>query len=202
MSDREQEGSAGVSRREFLKISGIAAASMPLIAGPAVLKVAGEDVAIHGPDKTPITLNVNGKNYSAQIEPRVTLLDALRQDFEITGPKRVCDRGACGACTVLMDGKAVYSCSVLAIEAQDKPIVTVEGLMQGEQLHPVQAAFVENDAQQCGFCTPGFVVATKAFLDKHPHPTPEQVHRGLGGNFCRCETYDGIRKVVSQLGKA
>ena len=183
MSDREQEGSAGVSRREFLKISGIAAASMPLIAGPAVLKVAGEDVAIHGPDKTPITLNVNGKNYSAQIEPRVTLLDALRQDFEITGPKRVCDRGACGACTVLMDGKAVYSCSVLAIEAQDKPIVTV-------------------DAQQCGFCTPGFVVATKAFLDKHPHPTPEQVHRGLGGNFCRCGTYDGIRKVVSQLGKA
>jgi xanthine dehydrogenase YagT iron-sulfur-binding subunit len=145
---------------------------------------------------------VNGKNYSANLEPRVTLLEALREDFEITGPKRVCDRGACGACTVLLGNKPVYSCSILAIEAQGKPIVTVEGLMQGEQLDPVQAAFVENDAQQCGFCTPGFVVATKAFLDKHPNPTREQIHRGLGGNFCRCGTYDGIRKVVAQLGKA
>ncbi|HTC94211.1 MAG TPA: (2Fe-2S)-binding protein [Terriglobales bacterium] len=201
MSDREDDVKSGVSRREFLKISGIAAASVPLIAGPTVLTVAGEEVEIHGPGKSAIKLNVNGKNCSAELEPRVTLLDALREDFEITGPKRVCDRGACGACTVLMENAPVYACSVLAIEAQGKRIVTVEGLMQGEQLHPVQAAFVENDAQQCGFCTPGFVVATKAFLDKHPNPTPEQVHRGLGGNFCRCGTYDGIRKVVSQLAK-
>ena len=201
MSDREDDVKSGVSRREFLKISGIAAASVPLIAGPTVLTVAGEEVEVHGPGKTAVKLNVNGKNYSAELEPRVTLLDALREDFEITGPKRVCDRGACGACTVLMENAPVYACSVLAIEAQGKRIVTVEGLMQGEQLHPVQAAFVENDAQQCGFCTPGFVVATKAFLDKHPNPTPEQVHRGLGGNFCRCGTYDGIRKVVSQIAK-
>jgi xanthine dehydrogenase YagT iron-sulfur-binding subunit len=201
MSDREREESSGVSRREFLKISGIAAASVPLIAGPAVLTVAGQEVEIHGPGKAAVSLNVNGKNYSAELEPRVTLLDALRESFEITGPKRVCDRGACGACTVLLENKPVYACSILAIEAQGKPIVTVEGLMQGDQLHPVQAAFVENDAQQCGFCTPGFVVATKAFLDKHPNPTPEQIHRGLGGNFCRCGTYDGIRKVVAQLAK-
>jgi len=201
MSDREDDVKSGVSRREFLKISGIAAASVPLIAGPTVLTVAGEEVEVHGPGKTAVKLNVNGKNYSAELEPRVTLLDALREDFEITGPKRVCDRGACGACTVLMENAPVYACSVLAIEAQGKRIVTVEGLMQGEQLHPVQAAFVENDAQQCGFCTPGFVVATKAFLDKHPNPTPEQVHRGLGGNFCRCGTYDGIRKVVSQIAR-
>ena len=202
MSDRERETTSGVSRREFLKISGIAAASVPLVAGPAVLTVAGQEVEIHGPGKAAVTLNVNGKNYSANLEPRVTLLDALREDFEITGPKRVCDRGACGACTVLLENKPVYSCSILAIEAQGKPIVTVEGLMQGDDLHPVQAAFVENDAQQCGFCTPGFVVATKALLDKHPNPTREQIHRGLGGNFCRCGTYDGIRKVVAQLGKA
>jgi xanthine dehydrogenase YagT iron-sulfur-binding subunit len=201
MSDREREANSGVSRREFLKISGIAAASVPLVAGPAVLTVAGQEVEIHGPGKAAVTLSVNGKNYSAELEPRVTLLDALRQNFEITGPKRVCDRGACGACTVLLDSKPVYSCSILAIEAQGKPIVTVEGLMQGEELHPVQAAFVENDAQQCGFCTPGFVVATKAFLDKHPNPTREQIHRGLGGNFCRCGTYDGIRKVVAQLAR-
>ncbi len=201
MSDREDDVKSGVSRREFLKITGIAAASVPLIAGPTVLTIAGEEVELHGPGKTAVKLNVNGKSYSAELEPRVTLLDALRDSFEITGPKRVCDRGACGACTVLMENTPVYSCSVLAIEAQGKRIVTVEGLMQGEQLHPVQAAFVENDAQQCGFCTPGFVVATKAFLDKHPNPTPEQIHRRLGGNFCRCGTYDGIRKVVSQLAK-
>jgi aerobic-type carbon monoxide dehydrogenase small subunit (CoxS/CutS family) len=98
-----------------------------------------------------------------------------------------------------MDNKPVYACSVLAIEAKHKPIITTEGLMQGDQLGPVQAAFVENDAQQCGFCTPGFVVATKAFLDKYPNATQEQVRHGLGGNFCRCGTYAGIKKVVDQL---
>jgi xanthine dehydrogenase YagT iron-sulfur-binding subunit len=200
MSEDRNDGNSGISRREFLKISSIAA-SAPLVVGPTVLEVAGEEVAVYGPGKTPIELTVNGKKYSAQLEPRVTLLDALREDFEITGPKRVCDRGTCGACTVLLDNQPVYSCSVLAIEAQGKSITTTEGLMQGEQLHPVQAAFVENDAQQCGFCTPGFVVATKAFLDKYPHATPEQVKHGLGGNFCRCGTYAGIRQVVAQLSK-
>jgi xanthine dehydrogenase YagT iron-sulfur-binding subunit len=194
----EHDPKPGISRRDFLKISSIAA-SAPLVIGPTVLKVAGQDVEVHGPGKTNIELTVNRKKYTAQLEPRVTLLDALREQFEITGPKRVCDRGACGACTVLMDNKPVYSCSVLAIEAQHKPIITTEGLMQGEQLGPVQAAFVENDAQQCGFCTPGFVVATKAFLDKYPNATQEQVRHGLGGNFCRCGTYAGIRKVVDQL---
>lgn len=197
MSD-EHDPKPGISRRDFLKISSIAA-SAPLVVGPTVLKVEGQDVEVHGPGKTNIELTVNRKKYTAQLEPRVTLLDALREQFEITGPKRVCDRGACGACTVLMDNKPVYSCSVLAIEAQHKPIITTEGLMQGEQLGPVQAAFVENDAQQCGFCTPGFVVATKAFLDKYPNATQEQVRHGLGGNFCRCGTYAGIRKVVDQL---
>ena len=197
MSD-EHDQKPGISRRDFLKISSIAA-SAPLVVGPTVLKVEGQDVEVHGPGKTNIALTVNGKKYTAQLEPRVTLLDALREEFEITGPKRVCDRGACGACTVLMDNKPVYSCSILAIEAQHKAITTTEGLMNGDQLGPVQAAFVENDAQQCGFCTPGFVVATKAFLDKYPNATPEQVRHGLGGNFCRCGTYAGIKKVVDQL---
>ena len=115
---------------------------------------------------------MNGKKLNAQLEPRVTLLDALRDQFELTGAKRVCDRGTCGACTVLLDGKAVYSCSVLAIDAQGHQITTVEGLGEPGKLHPIQQAFVDNDAQQCGFCTPGFVVATKAFLDQHPNPTP------------------------------
>jgi len=200
MSEDRNDGSSGISRREFLKISSIAA-SAPLVVGPTVLQVAGEEVEVYGPEKTPIELTVNGRKYTAQLEPRVTLLDALREDFEITGPKRVCDRGTCGACTVLLDNQPVYSCSVLAIEAQGKPITTTEGLMKGDELHPVQAAFVENDAQQCGFCTPGFVVATKAFLDKYPHATPEQVKHGLGGNFCRCGTYAGIRQVVAQFTK-
>jgi len=202
MSDREDDIKSGVSRREFLKISGIAAAGVPLIAGPTVLTVAGEEVELHGPGKTTVKLNVNGKSYSAELEPRVTLLDALRDSFDLTGAKRVCDRGTCGACTVLMDGKAVYSCSVLAIEAQSHTISTVEGLGEPGKLHPIQQAFVDNDAQQCGFCTPGFVMATKAFLDKHPDPTPEQIKHGLGGNFCRCGTYAGMRLAVAQAAKA
>jgi xanthine dehydrogenase YagT iron-sulfur-binding subunit len=128
----------------------------------------------------------------------VTLLDALRNQFDLTGAKRVCDRGTCGACTVLLDGKAVYSCSVLAIGAQGHQITTVEGLGDPERMHPVQKAFWDNDAQQCGFCTPGFVVATKAFLDRNPHPTPEQVRKGLCGNLCRCGTYVGVRAAALQ----
>jgi xanthine dehydrogenase YagT iron-sulfur-binding subunit len=190
-------GPSGLSRRDFLKISGVTAAA-PLVAHAGALAAAEEEVAALGPGKTPVTLNVNGQKLTANLEPRVTLLDALRDQFELTGAKRVCDRGTCGACTVLLDGKAVYSCSLLAIDVQGRQITTVEGLGEPGRLHPVQQAFVDNDAQQCGFCTPGFVVATKAFLDEHPNPTPEQIKHGLGGNFCRCGTYAGIRAAVMQ----
>jgi xanthine dehydrogenase YagT iron-sulfur-binding subunit len=156
---------------------------------------------VYGPGKVPMSFTVNDRSYKASLEPRVTLLDALRDQFELTGAKRVCDRAECGACTVLMDGKPVYSCSVLAIEAQRKPITTVEGLMRDGKLHPVQQAFVENDASQCGFCTPGFVVACKSFLDKNPNPTPEDIRHGLNGNLCRCGTYDGIRKAIAQVAQ-
>lgn len=192
---------SGLSRRDFLKITGASAAA-PLVAGAVAIAAEPQQSAVQGPGKVPVTLNVNGKKYSAQLEPRVTLLDALRDQFELTGAKRVCDRGTCGACTVLMAGKAVYSCSVLAIDAQSKPIITVEGLGEPGRLHPIQQAFVDNDAQQCGFCTPGFVVACKAFLDEHPNPTLEQIKHGLGGNFCRCGTYAGIRLAVMQVAKA
>ena len=191
------ETGAGLSRRDFLKISGVSAAA-PLVAHAGVLIAETDEVPIQGPGKVPVTLNVNGKLLKAQMEPRVTLLDALRDQFELTGAKRVCDRGTCGACTVLLDGKTAYSCSVLAIDAQNRQITTVEGLAEPGKLHPVQQAFIDNDAQQCGFCTPGFVVATKAFLDQHPHPTLEQIKHGLGGNFCRCGTYAGIRAAVMQ----
>jgi xanthine dehydrogenase YagT iron-sulfur-binding subunit len=191
---------SGVSRRDFLRISGISVA-IPLVAGPKVVLAAGQEIPVHGPGKVAMEFTINGEKYKASLEPRVTLLDALRDQFELTGAKRVCDRGECGACTVLMDNKPVYACAVLAIEAQHKPIVTVESLMQQGKLHPVQQAFVDNDASQCGFCTPGFVVACKAFLDRHPHPTPEDIRHGLSGNLCRCGTYDGIRKAVAQVAQ-
>ena len=203
MSDDEKvkDKSSGVSRRTFLKASGISM-SVPLVMGHRVIKVAGAEVKLYGPGKVPVDLVINGKKSTANIEPRVTLLEALRNDLDVTGPKRVCDRGTCGACTVIMDGKPVYSCTVLAIEARGKSITTAEGLMQGDRLHPVQQAFVDNDAQQCGFCTPGFVVACKAFLDRNPNPTPEEVQKGLGGNLCRCGTYMGVRAAVLQAAKA
>lgn len=190
----------GFSRRSFLQVSGISL-SAPLVLGPKTIRLAGEDVKIYGPGKVPISLTINSKKHAAEVEPRATLLDTLRNELELTGAKRVCDRASCGACTVIIDGKAVYSCTVLALEAQNKAITTVEGLMDGDKLHPVQQAFVDNDAQQCGFCTPGFVVACKAFLDKHPHPTREELGVGLGGNLCRCGTYMGVRAAVMQAAK-
>ena len=199
--DKVVEKGEGLSRRNFLKVSGISL-TVPLVIGPKVIKSAGADVKVFGPGKAPISLTINGKKYAAEVEPRVTLLEALRNDLDLTGAKRVCDRATCGACTCIMDGKPVYSCSVLAIEAQGKQITTVEGLMQGENLHPVQQAFIDNDAQQCGFCTPGFVVACKAFLDKNPNPTPEDVKQGLGGNLCRCGTYVGVRAAIMQAANA
>ncbi len=198
--DEPVEDRAGVSRRDFLKISTIAAA-VPVVAGPRVVMAAGQEVAAHGPGKVPMEFSVNGKPYKASLEPRVTLLDALRDSLDITGAKRVCDRGECGACTVLLDDKTVYACSILAIEAQGKKITTVESLMEGGKLHPVQQAFVDNDGSQCGFCTPGFVVACKALLDKHPDPSPEEIRRELSGNYCRCGTYDGIRAAVAQVAR-
>jgi xanthine dehydrogenase YagT iron-sulfur-binding subunit len=191
---------SGVSRRDFLKISTISAAAVPVL-GTKVVKAAGAPVKVYGPGKVPVELTVNGQKHKFEVEPRVTLLDALRDELQITGAKRVCDRAECGACTVIMDGKAVYACAVLAIAAQGKQITTVESLMQGETLHPIQQAFVENDASQCGFCTPGFVVALKAFLDKHPRATPDEVRRGLSGNVCRCGTYHGIQQAIAQMAQ-
>ncbi|MFB3829087.1 MAG: (2Fe-2S)-binding protein [Bryobacteraceae bacterium] len=191
----------GFSRRGFIRgvgISGGALGSGVLEEEALAQAPAGKVV---GPGPVPITLKINGKPHNVNVEPRTTLLDALRDNLNYTGAKRVCDRGACGACTVIMAGKPVYACNVLAIDAQDKDIETIEGLSTGRTLHPIEAAFVNNDASQCGYCTPGFVMATKAFLAKHPSPTPEQVEKGLGGNLCRCGTYMGIRKAVLEAAK-
>jgi xanthine dehydrogenase YagT iron-sulfur-binding subunit len=195
---QEEPSQSGVSRRDFLKISGISAA-VPLMAGSELVIADDKKVPVYGPGKFAMEFTINRKKYKADLEPRVTLLDALRDHFQLTGAKRVCDRGECGACTVLVDDRAVYSCMVLAIEAQGAQITTVESLASGNELHPVQKAFVDNDASQCGFCTPGFVMACKAFLDKHPKPTTEDIRRGVSGNFCRCGTYEGIKQALAQL---
>jgi xanthine dehydrogenase YagT iron-sulfur-binding subunit len=152
-----------------------------------------------GPAAVPITLTINGKPMKVTVEPRVTLLDALRNYLDLTGAKKVCDRGTCGACTVLVDGKSAYSCSMLAIDAQGKKIETIEGFSVN---HPISAAFVRNDAQQCGYCTPGFVMAAHGFLRENPKPTETDVKNGLCGNLCRCGTYMGIRKAVVEASVA
>jgi xanthine dehydrogenase YagT iron-sulfur-binding subunit len=198
--EKDNSDHSGVSRRDFLKISGISVA-VPLVTRPKMVMASGQEVPVHGPGKVPMEFSINGKSCKAELEPRVTLLDALRDQFELTGAKRVCDRAECGACTVLMDNKPVYACSVLAIEAQHKPITTIESLVADGKLHPIQQAFIDNDASQCGFCTPGFVVSCKALLDGHPHPTSEDIRRGLSGNLCRCGTYAAIRQAIAQVAQ-
>ena len=201
----------GLSRRAFLRGgAAVGVLGSGLLRGvPPVESAAAQaggrseaGVPIAGPGAVPMRFRINGKAMTAQLEPRVTLLDALRTRFELTGAKKVCDRGTCGACTVLLDGKTVYACSVLAIEAQDAEVETVESFGTPEKLHPLQAAFVEHDAQQCGFCTPGFIVAAKALLDQNPTPTVDELHHGLSGNFCRCGTYAGIRQAVLGVAQA
>jgi xanthine dehydrogenase YagT iron-sulfur-binding subunit len=193
-----------LSRRDFLQGSSVAAAATALGA-PAIPGLAAQPAGngnappAMGPGPVKITLNVNGQKLGNSVEPRVTLLDALRNYLDVTGCKRVCDRGTCGACTVLLDGKPVYSCSILALEAQGKPIRTAESLVQGEKLDAVPAAFARFDAQQCGFCTPGFVVAMKAVFEQNPKATPAEVERGLAGNICRCGTYEQMRDAIYAL---
>lgn len=187
----------GFSRRGFLHGAGVAGGVLGsgLIEQPAQ---AAPPAGVTGPGETSITLTINGKPTKVSVEPRTTLLDALRDRLEITGAKRVCDRGTCGACTVMVDGKAMYGCTILAIDAVGKKIETIESLTSGAKAHPLVAAFANHDGMQCGYCTPGFVMASKAFLDRNPNPTYEQVKAGLGGNLCRCGTYVGVRKAVME----
>jgi len=152
--------------------------------------------------KQDIVLKVNGQTYQINIETHRTLIEVLRETLGFTGTKKSCSEGECGACTVLLDGKPVASCLVLAVAAQGKEIVTIEGLSQGEKLHPVQEAFVKYAAIQCGFCTPGMVLAAKAFLEENPEPTPAEVRRAISGNLCRCTGYQQIVDAVMAAASA
>ena len=142
--------------------------------------------------KEVIQLRVNGELYEVAIKPNLTLLALIRDELGLTGTKKGCDMGDCGACTVLLDGKAVNSCLVLAVETDGREIVTIEGLAEGNSLHPLQKAFIEHGAFQCGFCTPGMILSAKAFLDENPHPTEEELKEAITGNLCRCTGYAKI----------
>jgi len=199
-TEKPKKRKSNFSRRGFLQGVGITSGALTT----GILETEAEaqtGAKITGPGEVPITLQINGKPYRTSVEPRTTLLDTLRHRLDLTAAKRVCDRGTCGACTVIIDSKVVYSCTVLAIDAVGRQIQTLEGISQNGKPHPVSQAFVNNDAQQCGYCTPGFVMAAKGFLDKHPNPSYEDVKKGLGGNLCRCGTYVGVRKAVLEAAK-
>jgi aerobic-type carbon monoxide dehydrogenase small subunit (CoxS/CutS family) len=194
MSESASNEDFSISRRSFLKTFGASAAvaaTAQVEAVAAELEKVNKEKTV-GPGAVPITLQVNGKPLKLEVEPRVTLLDALRNHASFTGAKEVCDRATCGACTVLIDDKPVYSCSMLAIEAQGKPITTVEGLAKNGKLTKVQESFIEHDALMCGYCTPGFVLSVTALLKENPHPTADEVRHACSGNLCRCGTQPRI----------
>ena len=205
MSDEKNDHSppdGNVSRRSFLKGLGASVATTAALAAgaDAAEKLAGagpiqEVPPARGPrlkGVVRVTLTINGETKTADVEPRTTLLNTLRDHLDLTGAKKICDRGSCGGCTVIADDRPVYSCMMLAVDAQGKKITTVEGLGDPEHMSPVQQAFVEKDALMCGFCTPGFVVSCSALLHKNPNPSPEQVKEACAGNICRCGTYPRV----------
>ncbi|HVP91329.1 MAG TPA: (2Fe-2S)-binding protein [Terriglobales bacterium] len=194
----DRKAPAGVSRRDFIKGVGTGAlgtAVLPrLFAQDAIATKKGRVPVF---DKKAVTLTVNGTPKTLTVAANETLLDVLRGRLELAGPKKVCDRGECGGCTVLLDGAPVYACMLLAVRADGRSVTTVEGLARGGKLHPVQEAFVENDGYQCGFCTPGFLMTTAAFLETNPSPTPDEIRQALSGNLCRCGNYAKIFKSAS-----
>jgi xanthine dehydrogenase YagT iron-sulfur-binding subunit len=206
--DKRTDPPTGFSRRRFLQSVGVVGAGAVMGETPSLLKAADAPApvkdasgAISG--STEVTLELNGASRKVTVEPRTTLLSAMRDRLEpaLTGPKLVCNMGSCGACTVIMDGKTVYSCSVLAVDAVGKKITTVEGLGTPDHLSPVQEAFCKHDAMMCGFCTPGMVTTVSAFLDKNPNPTLDEVREACHGNFCRCGTYTRIFEAALTAAK-
>lgn len=189
-------------RREFLKGSGAAAAASAVATGNGLVAEAAppRNRKIAPAGLQSITLNVNGRDQKVQVEPRMTLLEVLRYRLNLTGAKPVSPDGTSGASTVLLDGKPVSASTTMVMKCVGKRVRTVESL-GGAHLDPVPAAFIKYDASQCGFCTPGFVVAVRAFLDKNPHATEEQIRSGLNGNICRCGTYANILPAVIELAK-
>ena len=193
---KDPSDGVNVSRRNFLKSTGVVSIAASVLTPPEVEAQSGPPAV--GPGDVPVRLTVNGRQLNLMIEPRVTLLDALRMRADLTGNKRVCDRGTCGACTMLVDGRPVYSCSTLAIDVQGKQIRNIDGLANGQTLHPVQQAFLDHEALQCGYCTTGMVMAAVGLLRATPSPTDADIVKALNHNLCRCGTYPRILAAVRQ----
>ena len=210
MSEKEKKQGTNISRRSFLK--GVGTGTVAVTVAPSVLigseKTADAQQVGDAVESATIQLNINGKPYQVEVEARTTLLTVLRDgidtsgnNVDLTGAKLICDRGECGGCTVMVDGKTVYACMMLAMDAQDKQITTVEGIADGADLHPVQEAFIQHDALMCGFCTPGFIVSSAVLLGENTNPTLEEIKVGLSGNTCRCGTYPFIFDAVKTASK-
>lgn len=190
------DNSQGISRRSFLKGAGVAATGTAVLNSGLLGQASETPSNVIGPEATSIALNINGTVKHLSIEPRTTLAEALRNELHLTGTKIVCDRGSCSACTVMLDGTPVNSCMTFALDAADRKITTIEGLGDPEHLHPVQAAFVEHDGMQCGYCTPGMVMSCAALLERNPHPAAADVKQAISGNICRCGTYPKVVEAV------
>ena len=190
MSKKQDQG---VSRRQFLRGSALTAAGTTILNSGLIGHTAETPTSVAlGADPVPIAMRVNGKDHQLSVEPRTTLADALRDTLHLTGTKVVCDRGACSACTVWLDGTPVNSCLTFALDVGPREVTTIEGLGTPDRMHPVQAAFVEFDAAQCGYCTPGMVMSTAALLKANPNPSLEDVQHAVRGNLCRCGTYPKV----------
>jgi aerobic-type carbon monoxide dehydrogenase small subunit (CoxS/CutS family) len=193
LDNPEKRSKRGLGRRSFLRGAGFTAAGATVLERvDLIAKETSKSSATVGPGRVPVVLNINGKNYRVALEPRTTLADALRYDLGLTGTKIVCDRGACSACTVLLDKTPVNSCMMLAIDVGRRKVTTIEGLASGDELHAVQAAFIKHDALQCGFCTPGMIMSCAALLERNPHPDLNDVKLATSGNLCRCGTYPKV----------
>ena len=199
-----EQSRKGISRRGFLRGAGLTTvgtvALQTGVLGNAAAEATLDEQSI-GPDATLIHLKVNGRKRALAVEPRTTLASALRDHLQLTGTKVVCDRGACSACTVWVDDKPVNSCLTLAVEVVGQEITTIEGIGSEDDLHPVQEAFVEHDASQCGFCTPGMIMTATHFLQNHPKPNLEEVKVALRGNLCRCGTHPNVFKATMAASK-
>lgn len=193
----------GISRRSFLKGVG-AAGSLGLVTGLKGFAAGPESapgLVRHPADGARVTFSLNGRSATFEVLPSETLLDVLREKAGLTGAKRICDRGACGGCTVMVDGRAVNSCMMLALDAEGREVRTVEALARGDRLDPIQEAFRRHDACQCGYCTPGFVVSARALFDRNPAPSSMEIRRGLAGNICRCGTQPKIFQALEELAQ-
>lgn len=204
MENKQQTKKNRVTRRDFIKGFGgsaVGAAIVPKLLAQETASLQTEKGKIPLYSKKRITITVNGTKHTLEAEPRETLLDVIRERLNLTGTKRVCNQGECGGCTVILNGKPIYSCLYLAVRADGAKITTVEGLADGDNLHPVQQAFIDTDAYQCGFCTPGFIVTSAEFLQNNSNPNPDEIKKALSGNLCRCGNYVHIFEAVAEASK-